>query len=254
MSRGHFLAATIAATVALALPAAASADTLNFNFPLKGWWPLNEGSGQIVHDYSGNNNNGYLGSTNQPDANDPSWIKGVFAGSALNFGGDDWVTIPDSSSLEPANLTVAAWVRNNGSPGNNMYVLSKGSFQCNYASYGLYTGDNGGIAFYVGGQSTFYKTAQGAPSIWDGSWHHVAGTFDGRYARLYVDGQLIGSPTPVPEPINYNIDGGGLVGSYGACNGSLSLNGDIDGVQIWSQALPVDTIWKLLKPLFSLAK
>src|SRR5690242_13616154 len=114
MSRGHLLA-VVTAAVALAMPATASADS--FNFPLVGWWPLNEGSGQTVRDWSGRGNNGYLGSTTSADANDPSWIPGVFAGSALRFDGvDDWVTIPSSSSLEPQNLTVAAWFRSSSPP------------------------------------------------------------------------------------------------------------------------------------------
>src|SRR3954452_9437734 len=119
MSRGHLAAATVAAILALALPATASADS----FPLVGWWPLNEGSGQTVRDWSGRGNNGYLGSTPAADANDPSWIKGVFLGSALRFDGGDYVTIPaNNNALEPAKLTVAAWVRADTSPGQLRYV------------------------------------------------------------------------------------------------------------------------------------
>src|SRR3954467_11483551 len=101
MSRGFFAAAAAAVTIALALPAAAQADS----FPLVGWWPMNEGSGQTVRDWSGRGNNGYLGSTTAVDDNDPSWIKGVFLGSALRFSGGDYVTIPSPSELEQQNLT-----------------------------------------------------------------------------------------------------------------------------------------------------
>jgi hypothetical protein len=62
---------------------------------------MNEGSGQVVRDWSGHGNNGTLGDSAAVDSHDPSWIPGVFAGSALRFGGDDYVSIPDSSSLEP---------------------------------------------------------------------------------------------------------------------------------------------------------
>src|SRR3954466_15589104 len=112
-SRIRTLVTALTASAALALPAAAGAA----DFPLVGWWPMNEGSGQVVRDWSGRGNNGVLGSTPVVDVNDPSWIKGVFVGSALRFGGDDFVTIPGNSALEQQKLTVAAWVRGSGSPG-----------------------------------------------------------------------------------------------------------------------------------------
>ena len=34
----------------------------------------------------------------------------------------------------------------------------------------------------------------------------------------------------------------------------LFMTGDIDGVQVWSQALPVDTIWRALASLFQLSR
>jgi len=255
MSRGLFAAALSAATIALAVPTAAQANS----FPLAGWWPMNEGSGQTVRDWSGRGNNGYLGSSAAVDNNDPSWIKGVFLGSALRFAGDDFVTIPGNSALEPARLTVAAWVRGDGSPGFYRYVLAKGSVGCLASSYGMYTAYNGGLAFYVAGgpsSSETYVTQAAPDTIWDGKWHHVAGTFDGATIKLFVDGVLVGDGTPAPTTIDYDLgNDGGQIGSFpGTCPESLTLNGDIDGVQVWSQALPVDTIWKSLKSLFSLAK
>lgn len=253
MSRGHIAAAAAAFTLALAAPAAASADT--FSFPLMGWWPMNEGSGQVVHDYSGHANNGYLGTTPAVDDQDPQWIPGVFAGSALHFDADV-VTIPDSASLRPQQLTVAAWVR--GTPGNRYakYIVSKGGQGCDRGSYALYTSESQGVAFYVSDATTFYRSAEAPSTIWDGNWHNVAGTFDGRYVRLYVDGQAIGAPTPVPAGtvINYNLGSGGTLGEYAGDCQNLSLQGDVDGVQIWSQALPVDTIWRILKPLFTTSR
>jgi hypothetical protein len=253
MSRGQLAAALAAFAIVLALPAAARAES----FPLVGWWPMNEGSGQTVRDWSGRGNNGYLGSTTGPDANDPAWVRGVFLGSALRFDGvDDYVSIPASTSLEQQRLTVAAWVRTSTSPGAYRYIVSKGSIECLTGSYGLYTGANGGLAFYVADAPDHYFVTPEAPqSVFDGSWHHVAGTFDGDSVRLFVDGQLTGS-TPAPTTIDYDLPGhGAQIGNYGGpCSTSLTLAGDVDGVQIWSRALPVDTIWRTLKPLLSLAR
>jgi hypothetical protein len=219
---------------------------------------MNEGSGQTVRDWSGRGNNGMLGSTAAVDSNDPSWIKGVFLGSALRFGGDDFVTIPGGSALEPAKLTVAAWVRGDTTPGPFRYVLSKGSVACLASSYGLYTGDGGGLAFYIAGGPTDIFVSPGTPaaSVWDGKWHHVAGTFDGQTVRLFLDGNQIGTGTAAPTTIDYSLgSSGGQIGNYpGSCPDALTLKGDVDGVQVWSQALPVNTIWASLKSLVTLAR
>lgn len=254
MSRGHFAAVAAAFTLVLAAPAAAHADS----FPLVGWWPMNEGSGQVVHDWSGHGNNGMLGSTSGADANDPTWVKGVFFGSALNFDGlNDYVSIPSSASLQPQRLTVDAWVRASATPGKFRYIVSNGSIDCLTSAYGLYTGVNGGLAFFIADSPTHYYVTPEAPlSLYDGQWHNVGGTFDGKTVKLFVDGNLIGS-TAAPATIDYDLtDHSSKFGDYDGTCGSdaLTLAGDIDGVQIWSQALPIDTIWRTLKPLLTLAR
>ena len=245
------LAAGLTVAALSVLPATAGAD----GFPLVGWWPMNEGSGQVIRDWSGHGNNGTLGNSAGVDDQDPAWIRGVFAGSALSFGGNDMVRIPDSTSLEPANVTVAAWIRGTGSPGQYKYVVSKGANGCASGSYGLYTSDNGGLAFYIGdGSQNFVRSPEAPTSIWDGKWHNAAGTFDGRTVRLFIDGVEVGSGTPSSTPITYNPpDGGGVIGDYGGtCD--LFFVGDVDGVQIWSRALPVADIWRFLRALFSTSR
>jgi hypothetical protein len=247
--RTRSLAAAGLATAALAVaPAVAGAD----GFPLVGWWPMNEGSGQVVHDWSGHGNNGTLGSTSGVDDNDPSWIPGVFAGSALRFDGNDFVQIPDSHSLEPNKLTVSAWFRGTSFPGAFKYIVSKGATDCASASYGLYTPDDGGIAFYVGdGTQQFAKSPSAPVTVWDGKWHNAAGTFDGSTVRLFIDGVEVGHGTSSTSGPKYNPpDGGGSIGAFrGSCD--LYLVGDVDGVQIWSQALPIADIWRFLRALLT---
>src|SRR4029453_3441521 len=96
---------TLAAAFAAAAPAGPPAPAGAAGFPVVGWWPMNEGSGQVVRDWSGHGNNGTLGDSAGVDSHDPSWIPGVFAGSALRFSGDDYVSIPASSGLDPPNVT-----------------------------------------------------------------------------------------------------------------------------------------------------
>ena len=178
----------------LAVPATASAGVLD---SVSGWWPMYEGSGQTVHDLSGKGNNGTLGSTAGVDANDPTWIKGFLFGSALRFDGNDFVRIPDSPALESDKLTVSAWVRSASSPGTNRYIVGKGATGCDSSSYGLFTAYNGGLHFYVTDTTGTFRWSGpvDAGAIWNGKWHHVAGTFDGATAKLFVDGKLIPNPT-----------------------------------------------------------
>jgi hypothetical protein len=236
-SRVIFTAVVVAA---LLVPSTASAAV---DFPLRGWWPLNEGKGQTVRDWSGRGNHGYLGSTPQADANDPTWIRGIFFGSALNFSGDDFVTVPDDTSLEPQRLTVSLWFRANGSPGTFRYLLAKGANNCVASSYGLQSAWHGGLQFVLWNGSQQFASGYIGPEVYDGRWHHAAGTWDGTTAKLFIDGKLQPGGNVGPEQIDYEGPAGGTtVGGYhGSCD--LLFAGDIDEVHIWSQALPVAEIW-----------
>lgn len=249
--------ALAAAAVTLAIPAAANASI----FPLEGWWPLNEGSGQVVRDWSGNGNHGYLGSTPQVDDADPAWTDGVLWGSALRFFGDDRVTIPASSDLKPQRLTVSAWVRykqsefGSATPGIFKYPLSMGANGCDVSSYGMVTDVDEGLQFYIASNGQYIVSPSAPKAMWDGSWHHVAGTFDGTKVRFYLDGKQMGNGTSVPAgtKIDYSFaTQDGAIGGYtGNCTSrQLDLRGDVDGVQIWSTSIPVDSVWKILKSLF----
>ena len=248
VKRGFFGAA-IVAILCLGAPSAAMAGSLS---SLAGYWPLNEGSGQVAHDWSGNRNHGQLGSTPGVDSNDPAWIRGVFGfGGALNFGGDDFVAIKDSASLEPARITVESWFRHAGSPGIQRYLVAKGGDHCVAGSYGLYTSQTGGMAFYIYNGSEWTRSPEADLNIWDGRWHHAAGTYDGVTVRLFIDGYEIGAGTPGGGEILYDLPQQDA--SLGAYRGSCSLlfEGDMDGVRFWSRALRVADNWQQARELLS---
>jgi len=126
-------------------------------------WSFDEGAGSVVGDTGPHGLTGAFAASGAP-----AWIAGV-EGSALRFDGSDAVALPDSTALEPGQLTVAAWVRRAGTPGTFRYVFSKGASSCVRSSYGLYTGANGGAVFYVAGDGLF-TLSPAAPSaaVWDG--------------------------------------------------------------------------------------
>jgi hypothetical protein len=231
----------------LALPSAASAA----DFPLKAWWPMAEGRGQTVRDWSFRGHNGTLGSTAGVDANDPTWIKGAYFGYGLRFDGNDFIRVPDHADLRPQRMTISMWVRAPQTPGAFSYLLSRGAQDCVAGSYALQTGWSGGLQFTVWDGTNVHPSASIAPEeIWDGAWHHVAGTYDGVNTRLYVDGEEIAGGSSFPGTVDYSgPTGATTIGAYrGSCD--LFFTGDMDSVMIWSTPIDVTAVWNGLRALF----
>lgn len=233
------LIAVSAVVVSNTLPAGAFT-----NGDLRALWLFDEGSGQVLKDSKGNNTKGVLGSTPGTDANDPSWVAGAVGGSsALSFDGDDFVDVRDSTTLESDAVTLAAVVRADRSPGAYRYVAGKGAAECKVASYALYTGPAGGLAFYISDGRTFTLSPDAGAGIWNGRWHTVVGTYDGSTVRLYVDGQEVGTGSPTRLSIVYGLSTsqGFSIGAYrGGC--TLYFRGEIDGVAVLRQAVPASEI------------
>lgn len=202
---------------------------------LVGHWRFDESSGLTVVDSSGLSNTGTL-------AGDAQRIAGKRGPGALHFGADGGsVRVPAASVLEPASgVTVQAWVRRTGTPGNFRYVVSKGASACLAASYGLYTGPTGGLRFYASSAAGFDYTLSpdAGAGVWDGSWHLATGTYDGTSIRLYVDGSEVGSGVARAAGIGYGLpDTNDLfTGRYAGCGG-LDYVGDTDEVKVFGRAL-----------------
>ena len=164
-------------------------------------WPFDEGSGTAVHDTSGHGNNGVI-------SGDAQWVSG-FSGSALSFDGNTGrMRVPDSASLDPTTaVSVSAWIRATEPQGDFNYILAKGASGCLAASYGLYTGPNGGLMFYVARNRglSYTRSPDAGHGVWNGSWHFVVGTYDGSSVRLYVDGNQVGNGIPHTGPIDYDF-------------------------------------------------
>lgn len=204
---------------------------------LGGYWPMEEGRGQTTYDHSIHGNHGRLGSTSTTDANDPAWIRlpsFLLPHSALRFGGDDYVQVADAPSLEPDGVTVTVRLRSTAA-GYFRYVVAKGALACENASYGLYTGANGGLRFYVSDGTTHALSADAGIGIWDGQWHTVVGDFDGTSVTLTVDDQPVGDPTPADLDIAYGLpDSDDLyLGDYaGPCGAETGFSGDVDSAAV----------------------
>lgn len=206
--------------------------------------PLNEGliayypfNGNAT-DESGNGNNGTVnGATLTTD-------RFGNANSAYSFDGNNVITIPNSSSLNPANITVACWVNfarfayGDGYSGTQgQFIICKGGDQTpgSYIlSQGGYSPTSPILTFEI---APFYNQwyIQSSPPLETNRWYYIAGTYDGQTMSLYLDGNLLGSQYVGSIPVGNSSP---LYFSYNDVGGyPYYLTGQIDDILINSRAL-----------------
>ena len=67
-----------------------------------GWWRLDDGSGTVIVDSSGNENQGEF-------VGNPVWVGGILGGALLMDGGD-YVQVPGAAAINPKSVTLMSWV------------------------------------------------------------------------------------------------------------------------------------------------
>ena len=169
------------------------------------------------------------------------------------------VSVPLEFQLDPNTSPPAGAARFNGSnqalviPSNRFQVKREITLECRFKadSFSERTGlvtktENSGYGLFVsGGRPTFSIFIGGSylnavadtPLLKADTWHHLAGVYDGRQARLYLDGTLIASadrPGPLkdnrlPLIIGADVDNRGKPMSHFA--------GLIDSVRLTPRAL-----------------
>lgn len=152
----------------------------------------------------------------------------------------DYVLVPDSNSLDlVSNFTLEAWVNPSRIVNQEQAVISKPrrsdgtGIELRTFGKGLGVGFNNdpgngtGINLVFGGGQTLELN----------TWHHIAATYDGTVAYVYIDGVSVGTNKFSAKLLNSsapltigqkNPPGGPLVGSF------LGL---IDEVRVWNRAL-----------------
>jgi len=210
---------------------------------LVGWWPGNGNATDVVA-----GNNGQL-------AGDATFAPAVVARGFKLDGFGDYVQIPDSPALRPAQMTVEAWVRFDslvtpivstfGALGLQYIVFKKNSRVFNFEGYALRKERNGTmdrLAFSVadvngtGGLNVAYSTT----AVVIGQFYHVVGTYDGSRVRLYVNGVLEGE-SPLSITVDYDTRPV-FIGTSGETVFDGKLNGIVDEASIYARALDASEI------------
>ena len=170
----------------------------------------------------------------------------VFSFDGIN----DYITIPDSSDLEPQNLTVSFWI-NAGVQGTFDYYLEKGNW-----SYAVYTGTTTtDLLFFIYDGSNYYLS-NALTNVLDSNWHHIVFTYDGSQIIGYKDG-VANTPVSASATILYDANPLRLF-SRAPAQGSYP-SGKMSNVQIFNTALPatgsnsIETLYNNGSPLTSMS-
>jgi hypothetical protein len=155
-----------------------------------------------------------------------------------------YIDLPASPLLAPPEITIEAWITYDdaGLPAGWIYpTIARKDFTQGFADWFLRV-DAGNVGnrvlrLWVNGAggvvNVSWPFAAGAFT----SWTHVAATYDGSFARLYVNGAQVAQTVGTGPLVGTATDA--RLGAGDAAPGSANerWNGLIDEVRIWSKAL-----------------
>jgi len=200
---------------------------------LVGAWFFLEGGGQVAHDYSGQGHHGTLTGMASPPSPTSGWNVGQF-GHALAYDGiNDYVSIPDTPILNPAQITIAASLVPTDVTSNTVLLKPKSTHTSPFYQYGFRFGSGATLSFnYSVGSTLAAATTTATYSA--GQRLHIVGTYDGVTGKIYVNGILQATSTAVSGNLNIyatalNIGRSANVGEY--------ATGKMDGVLLYNRAL-----------------
>jgi len=165
-----------------------------------------------------------------------AWSTTLFQTSQVASGGQ---TIAGSSTLQPASaITVEAWITASSAQTNYPAFVSYGIDTTPYESYILQAQAINGTKppdfYFLTGTGQGHQIF-GTTSLQAGTQYHIAATYDGTSAKIYVNGQLQNT-LAVSGSLYYPSGGGlGLARKYSAT--SANFSGSELGVAIYDTAL-----------------
>jgi len=213
---------------------AANVANADITSDLLGYYPLDEGVGTIAIDVSGNGHDGTLN-------NGVTWISPGFIGKgAINVDKTSHSRI-ELGTWNPAEktgqLTLALWIRWAGEgtgPVQQGLIGKRDAWADTNAMMFVFQLNSMSTSLQFFRKGRYVSSPEGIMTQFIGEWAHVAVTFDGTTAKIYLNGEEIQSggfdfaDKPTANMGIGNTHGGGSIESF---------NGDIDEVRIYNRAL-----------------
>lgn len=199
---------------------------------LVAYWRFDEGQGDYAMDSSGFGNTGEIFGA--------EWVEGK-TGKALRFNGENsYVEVKHSEFLVPEQFTIEAWVKPESLVASDRGPMVVSKYGGNWKGYMLLLeGNTGRPSLHIATpQKEISATSSEALEV--GKWYHIVGTYDGKMARIYVNGVLRGS---AEAELTQDIGTSLMIGKASWCDGAY-FKGVIDEVKIYDRALSEEEIRK----------
>ena len=200
----------------------------------------NETATGVITDSSGKGNRGVAAGVR--------WIPDGWRGGAYEFSADgDEIVISNNASLNPKQMTMAAWIKTSTADHFWRRIFDKSysqGYALSIAGDWQKTNWRGLLSLEMGPGNHFILSKK---LVADGQWHQVVASFDGTTESLFVDGQLAAQPLlwKKGQPAgnsSFNL----VIG----CNRSnlteedlgTSFRGLIDEAMMWNRALSTNEV------------
>jgi hypothetical protein len=207
---------------------------------LVGYWPLNDGAGSTIANDLTQKNPGALVDLNPATA----WTTGRATGG-LNVAAAGFVNVPASVSIDSIvdQVTIAGWgnLSPTGTIDDYATIASREEGTTIEQHYHISINSRGeGPAMWLRTE-TVTMLLEGPTAVPRQTWVHIAGTYDGAMARLYLNGQQVDSQAmtgrfvadTTPFILGANGNGNGVAGP----SVSERFPGRIDEIMLYRRAL-----------------
>lgn len=185
-----------------------------------GIWTMDEGNGVLVKDISGNGHDGEI-------VGKVKWVDGKI-GKGLEFSGG-YVKVPHKEDMNLETFSMTAWLNVPSVVAPYQMVMGKESWpNRNYSMWLLPDKVNVGIT------EPADRQIQSAAVVVDGKWHHVAATYDKKFLKIFVDGELSNQTALNSKPLQCETPF--MIGAQPP-GGSGPVQGKIDEVSVFKSGL-----------------
>jgi hypothetical protein len=195
-------------------------------------WKLDEASGTVAADSSGNGNNGTV-------VGNPVWRpSGGWLTGALEFDGrGDYIKVekPKGFNFAPNSFSVSTWIYPKETRGRWHAIMEYDRSSTNGNRFGLWLDEEGRFHFRVG-----QNTWQSPDTLATNQWYHLTAVYDSvaKKMNLYVDGALeatASSPKGFTTPKQATL----IIGARGTADDEY-FTGLMDDIRVFKVALTAE--------------